>query len=428
MSRKSKKRPRKQPRKSLPLHFSIADVPETRGTAAADEPVQAAIYRPFVMDEQDERVRAIFGLPAEAPLPEVTEENLRRYHRYLTTHLKLPFQAKPAIETEVFQDREEPVLVLSLLDPDPKALDHGILCAVGCRNEFYQMPLVDVEAPAKHPNHRLIDDYASWFLQGKSALDAAQELPNFTWSLLPIPIAFLATVGAFCGAIVGATVMALDGAVVAVRTGALLLGLVACLLAAMPQKGRDKWFSGFMGALIGATAGGFLGAVCIAFVGSLTGALAGGLIGYALWRLSSRIILVPLGVLLGAGVGTVVQGMSADAEAAWTGVWQGGVVGAVGGPIVFFGALAGVVAAGKNPQVISFKFQSVCGLPPGSLWLAEPAELILVEPHDDSFNRLGVCLPGKRPVSTREDHCQRHTALTYFRCHVKIALDHVIDS
>jgi hypothetical protein len=343
VSRKSKRRPRRQPRKSLPIHFSIAEAPETGETAAAaEEPVQAAIYRPFVTDDADVRVRAIFGLPAEAALPEVTEENLRRYHRYLTRHLKLPFQAKPAMETEIFQDREEPVVVVRLLDPEPGLVEAGILCVVAHRNEFYQMPLVDVEAPAKHPNHWLLEDYASWFLQGKSETDAAQEFRPLTWGMLPLPIAILVSFSACYGAIIGATVMALDGAVVAVRTGALLLGVMASLLAGVTQKGPHKWFGWFMGGFLGATAGGLLGAVCIALVGSLTGALVGGLVAYALWRKGGSALLPPLGVFLGAAVGTVVQAMSVDAEVAWTGVWQGGVVGAVAGPIVIVGVFAGL--------------------------------------------------------------------------------------
>jgi hypothetical protein len=44
-------------------------------------------------DCRRERIRAVFGIPAHAPLPQVRPETVLHYHRYLAHRLSFPFQA-----------------------------------------------------------------------------------------------------------------------------------------------------------------------------------------------------------------------------------------------------------------------------------------------------------------------------------------------
>src|ERR1019366_4417673 len=76
------------------------------------------VSRPLSKDDQDDRIRAIFGLTSDDPLPFVNDENLRKYQRYLATRLAFPFEAKYRVETGPFQAKDILVTVMGLLDAD----------------------------------------------------------------------------------------------------------------------------------------------------------------------------------------------------------------------------------------------------------------------------------------------------------------------
>ena len=57
-----------------------------------EQPTQI-ITRPLSTTDQDDRIRAVFGLTSDDPLPESSYENLRQYHAYLAANLTFPFQA-----------------------------------------------------------------------------------------------------------------------------------------------------------------------------------------------------------------------------------------------------------------------------------------------------------------------------------------------
>jgi len=61
------------------------------GEPARIEQLTSLITRSLSKNDQDDRIRAIFDLTSDDPLPEINEDNLRKYHRYLATHLSLPF-------------------------------------------------------------------------------------------------------------------------------------------------------------------------------------------------------------------------------------------------------------------------------------------------------------------------------------------------
>src|ERR1019366_8039863 len=94
------------------------------------EPPTNLVIRSLSTNDQDDRIRAIFGLTSDDPLPFVIDDNLRKYHRYLATHLSFPFQAAYRAETGPFQAKDIPVTVTvtALLDADHCDEDRGILC------------------------------------------------------------------------------------------------------------------------------------------------------------------------------------------------------------------------------------------------------------------------------------------------------------
>src|SRR4051794_10231944 len=70
------------------------DIELDDGVPAPIEQPTAIVPRPLATDDPDDRVRMVFGLTHDDPLPEVNEENQHAYARYLLAHLTLPFRAQ----------------------------------------------------------------------------------------------------------------------------------------------------------------------------------------------------------------------------------------------------------------------------------------------------------------------------------------------
>jgi len=116
--------------------------------------------KPLSSKDQDDRVRMVFGLTSNDPLPDANDETLGAYHEYLSKHLKLPFRAEHGAE----YGHPEPVKVIGLGDPDEEPMideTYGILCEARVEGQVVTLPLGELE-DAK-PNRQLIDDYCYWF-------------------------------------------------------------------------------------------------------------------------------------------------------------------------------------------------------------------------------------------------------------------------
>ena len=135
---------------------------DTGEPAKIEQPTNL-ITRSLSKDDEDDRIRAIFGLTSDDPLPFINDENLRKYHRYLATHLSFPFPAKYSVETGPFQEKDIPVTVMGLLDADQCDEDRGILCAAMEADESVDLFLAELESTVNIHNRQLMEDYAYWF-------------------------------------------------------------------------------------------------------------------------------------------------------------------------------------------------------------------------------------------------------------------------
>lgn len=116
--------------------------------------------KPLSPKDQDDRIRMVFGLTSNDPLPDANDETLEAYHEYLSENLTFPFQAKHGAE----YGHPERVKVIGLGDPDEEPMIDemvGILCEARMEGHVVTLPLGELE-DAK-PNRRLIDDYCYWF-------------------------------------------------------------------------------------------------------------------------------------------------------------------------------------------------------------------------------------------------------------------------
>ena len=136
----------------------------------------------------EDRIRAILGVGSNDPIPQSNEENLRKYHGYLTTNLSLPFQAFYVQETGAMEPKECSIEVARLLDPDIDDGDEGLLCEVIEDGELGELPLWEIEAIGSDKNKQLIEDYAFWFGNDADGLPASMALELLRGELGNLPL------------------------------------------------------------------------------------------------------------------------------------------------------------------------------------------------------------------------------------------------
>jgi hypothetical protein len=133
--------------------------PDPGGPLQIEQPTEITT-KPLSPKDQDDRIRMVYGLTSNDPLPDVDDETLEAYHEYLSKNLTFPFQAEHGGE----YGHPERVKVIGLGDPDEEPMIdemHGILCEARMEGHVVTLPLGELE-DAK-PNRRLIDDYCYWF-------------------------------------------------------------------------------------------------------------------------------------------------------------------------------------------------------------------------------------------------------------------------
>ncbi len=115
---------------------------------------------------QSDRLRKLFGLSAEEPLPLVRAETLSAYYDYLTTHLTFPFEAMYCPNGGKMRQLLHYVRITGLVDPRRSRNHtlHGLLCKAEHHKQTLELPLVEIGVLEDHPNCHFIDDYAYWFV------------------------------------------------------------------------------------------------------------------------------------------------------------------------------------------------------------------------------------------------------------------------
>ena len=110
--------------------------------------------------DQDDRIRMVFGLTSNNPLPDVDEEMLLTYHQYLAANLLFPFYAEHGSE----YGHPERMKVIGLGDPDDEPMIdemYGILCEARLEGQIINLPLGELDEPSR--NRQLLRDYCYWF-------------------------------------------------------------------------------------------------------------------------------------------------------------------------------------------------------------------------------------------------------------------------
>jgi hypothetical protein len=135
--------------------------PDIGGPLDIEQP-QEITTKPLSPNNQDDRIRMVFGLTSNDLLPDVNDESLEAYHEYLSSNLVFPFTAEYRAE----YGRLEQAKVIGLGDPDDDPMiddEYGILCEARLEGQIGSVPLGELDNAKGKPNRQLVDDYCYWF-------------------------------------------------------------------------------------------------------------------------------------------------------------------------------------------------------------------------------------------------------------------------
>ena len=134
------------------------------GTSVSIEQPTEIKTPPLSMDDQDDRVRMVFGLTHDDPIPIASPETLVTYYRYLAANLKFPLFSFIWEKSGSFS-RKKVMVPISRLDPpveDEFDAEAGLYGIGVHQEEEIEFPLEVIDLKKQDPNFRLIDDYTYW--------------------------------------------------------------------------------------------------------------------------------------------------------------------------------------------------------------------------------------------------------------------------
>jgi hypothetical protein len=137
--------------------------PDDGTPASIEQPTE--IKTPSLSQEnQDDRVRMVFGLTHDDPLPEVSPETLMTFYRYLAANLKFPIFTSCWSKSGPFSSKKVTVRITRLDPPVEHEFDEEAgLYGIGIdQDEEIEFPLEVIELKKNDPNYRLISDYTYW--------------------------------------------------------------------------------------------------------------------------------------------------------------------------------------------------------------------------------------------------------------------------
>ena len=134
------------------------------GTPVALEHPTEIKTPPLSEKDQDDRIRAVFGLTHDDPLPLVSPETLSAYCDYLAANLKLPIVTSYWEKSNAFTSKKVSVSITTLEAPVEEEFDEecGLFGIAATKEGEMEIPLESLDLKKQDPNYRLISDYTYW--------------------------------------------------------------------------------------------------------------------------------------------------------------------------------------------------------------------------------------------------------------------------
>ena len=134
------------------------------GTPVAIEQPTEIKTPPLSEKDRDDRIRVVFGLTHDDPLPLVSPETLTTYCGYLTANLKLPIVTSYWEKSSAFTSKRISVSITKLEAPVEEEFDEecGLFGIAATKEGEMEIPLESLDLKKQDPNYRLISDYSYW--------------------------------------------------------------------------------------------------------------------------------------------------------------------------------------------------------------------------------------------------------------------------
>jgi uncharacterized protein YodC (DUF2158 family) len=135
--------------------------PDPGGPLEIEQPTKITT-KPLSKKNQDDRIRMVFALTSNDPLPDVNNDTLMAYAAFLADELSFPFEATHEPE----HGRAAQMKVLGVADTNDELMvdEHfGIFCEARLDRRVVTVPLAEVDRAKGTSNRRLVDDYNYWF-------------------------------------------------------------------------------------------------------------------------------------------------------------------------------------------------------------------------------------------------------------------------
>jgi hypothetical protein len=147
-------------------------------TPVAMEQPTSIVTRPLSNDDPEHRIRLVFGLTSDDPLPESDEQTQRQFLAYLKSHLTFPFKAEYAAASVLGSNKSGEIQVVGLADPpiDPR---EGIALEARKRAHPFQVPLAVIHADEDDPNFQFVEDYTYWLWEVQDYEEQYEEPAQF---------------------------------------------------------------------------------------------------------------------------------------------------------------------------------------------------------------------------------------------------------
>ncbi len=124
-------------------------------------PVEQPVSTPQSGDDREARLRSVFGLFSDDPLPRARRDALLAYFERLAARLLFPFDGDLQQGAEPLSGLRCVTVVRLLQKAGVNALD-GILCRAVDGKDARGVPLADVRVAPNSANSQLIADYCYW--------------------------------------------------------------------------------------------------------------------------------------------------------------------------------------------------------------------------------------------------------------------------
>lgn len=133
---------------------------------AMEQPTKLAL-RLLSSDDPEDRIRMIFGLTSDDPLPQSSEKTQQQYMEYLEAYLLFPFKADYSAASLPGPDTGEDVTVIGFASQSPIDPDDGIVCQVEKGRDAFDVPLSQIQVDEDDPNIQYVEDYTYWLWELK---------------------------------------------------------------------------------------------------------------------------------------------------------------------------------------------------------------------------------------------------------------------